>query len=41
MPTADPQLFRAEVDVLGDGVTVLDTRTVYFLVPPAYAGGPG
>ena len=33
MPTSAPQLFRAQVDVVGDGVTVLDTRDVYFLVP--------
>ena len=33
-PTDTPQLFRAGVDVLGDGVTVLDTREVFFLVPP-------
>ncbi len=32
--TTSPQTFRCEVDVLGDGFTVLDTRTVYFLVPP-------
>jgi hypothetical protein len=30
-----PQLFHATVDVYGDGVTVLDRRDVYFLVPPA------
>jgi hypothetical protein len=34
MPTSAPQLFRALVDVVGDGVTVLDTRDVYFVVPP-------
>ncbi|HJL18590.1 MAG TPA: VWA domain-containing protein [Sandaracinaceae bacterium LLY-WYZ-13_1] len=34
MPTLDPQLFRAQVDVLGDGFTPLDSRVVYFLVPP-------
>lgn len=33
-PTSMPQLFRAEIDVVADGVTVLDTRSVYFLVPP-------
>lgn len=32
--TTEPQLFRATVNVLGDGVTVLDTRDVFFLVPP-------
>ena len=35
MPTDEPQLFRATVTVRGDGVTVLDTRDVFFLVPPA------
>jgi hypothetical protein len=34
MPTEDPQLFRAEIRVIGDGFTELDRRTVYFLVPP-------
>lgn len=34
MPTAEPQVFRAEIDVLGEGATVLDTREVLFLVPP-------
>ncbi len=33
-PTLDPQIFKAEVRVLGDGFTPLDQRTVYFLVPP-------
>ena len=33
--TAQPQLFKATVRVLGDGVTTLDTREVFFLVPPA------
>jgi hypothetical protein len=33
MPTSAPQVFRALIDVLGDGVTVLDTREVFFLVP--------
>lgn len=40
MPTREPQLFRAEVDVIGDGITVLDTREVFFLVPPSLSGGP-
>ena len=35
MPTDRPQVFRAAIDVMGDGITVLDTREVYFLVPPA------
>jgi len=33
-PTAEPQLFQAHVTVIGDNVTELDTRTIYFLVPP-------
>ena len=40
MPTALPQLFRANIDVIGDGITVLDTRQVFFLVPPTLLG-PG
>lgn len=34
MPTTSPQLFRATVQVLGDGFTPLDERDVFFLVPP-------
>ncbi len=34
MATDVPQLFRATIEVFGDGVTLLDTRDVYFLVPP-------
>lgn len=34
MPTLDPQLFRARINVIGDGFTPLDSRIVYFLVPP-------
>ena len=33
-PTDEPQLFKAHVTVIGDDVTELDTRTIYFLVPP-------
>jgi hypothetical protein len=33
-PTSTPQLFRATIEVKGDGVTDLDSREVYFLVPP-------
>ena len=29
-----PQLFRARIDLVGDGVTALDSRQVWFLVPP-------
>ncbi len=32
--TADPQVFIAFIDVVADDVTVLDTRAVFFLVPP-------
>jgi hypothetical protein len=34
MPTDMPQVFRAIIEVVGDGVTVLDEREVFFLVPP-------
>lgn len=35
VPATDvPQLFRAKVKVYGDGVTQLDERNVFFLVPP-------
>jgi hypothetical protein len=41
--TEEPQMFRAEVQVLGTADTVLDHRVVYFLVPPEHAviGPPG
>jgi hypothetical protein len=32
--TLAPQVFRAQVNVIGDGFTPLDDRVVYFLVPP-------
>jgi len=34
MPTDQPQLFQATVEVYGDNITLLDERDVYFLVPP-------
>ncbi|HEY8428347.1 MAG TPA: VWA domain-containing protein [Sandaracinaceae bacterium] len=34
MPTTDPQIFHATVVVLGDGFTELDSRDIFFLVPP-------
>ncbi len=34
VPSAAPQVFQAYVDVLGNDITVLDSRTVFFLVPP-------
>ena len=40
-PTEEPQLYSAEIRVIGNSVTVLDTRIVYFLVPPeSYIIGP-
>ncbi len=35
-----PQLFRARVDVVGDGVTTVDSRDVFFLVPPRRLDDP-
>jgi len=41
VPATDvPQLFRATVTVFGDGVTQLDQRDVFFLVPPKPIDGP-
>lgn len=37
---ASPQLFRAYIDLLADGVTVVDTRDVIIIVPPTVTGGP-
>ena len=37
--TASPQLFRAYIDVIADGVTVVDTRDVIIIVPPEPPGG--
>lgn len=34
MQTREPQLFRATLTVVGDGFTPLDSRDVFFLVPP-------
>lgn len=34
MPTLVPQMFRARIDVIGDGFTPLDNRIIFFLVPP-------
>jgi len=34
MPTDAPQMFMATIVVEGDGVTTLDTRDIFFLVPP-------
>jgi hypothetical protein len=34
MPLSTPQMFMATIVVQGDGVTTLDTRDIFFLVPP-------
>ncbi len=35
IPATDTvQVYQAEIDVLGDGYTTLDTRNVFFLIPP-------
>jgi hypothetical protein len=36
--TEEAQIFRATIDVIGDGYTPLDTRDVFFLVPPVIPG---
>jgi hypothetical protein len=36
----EPQLFRARIDVVGDGITVVDSRDVFFLVPPRVLDEP-
>ncbi len=38
--TQNPQLYRATITVFGDGVTQLDQRDVYFLVPPVPLDNP-
>jgi hypothetical protein len=42
MPLLTPQLFRAVLRVFGDGFTELDSRDIYFIVPPMIPdpGGP-
>ena len=40
MPLPEPQMFRATISVRGDGVTTLDTREVFFLVPPYIPSPP-
>ena len=40
-PTEEPLVYKAFVDVVGDGITVLDTRDVYFLIPPVIEGPGG
>jgi hypothetical protein len=41
MPTDMPQIFQATLRVLGDGITELDSRDIYFLVPPEIVGPGG
>jgi hypothetical protein len=36
--TEEAQIFRATIDVIGDGYTPLDSRDVFFLVPPLIPG---
>jgi len=36
--TSDIQIYRAELHLWGNGVTLLDTRTVWFVVPPDVSG---
>jgi len=38
--TEEPQLFEAVIRVIGNDVTPLDSRTVYFLVPPDTYSNP-
>ncbi len=41
VPATDgPQLFRSKISVYGDGITQLDERDVFFLVPPRPFDGP-
>jgi hypothetical protein len=39
-PTDQIQIFKAQVVLTANGATLLDTRTVYFVVPPDLSGGP-
>ena len=36
--TPDAQLYRATINVVGDLFTPLDSRDIYFLVPPEIQG---
>jgi len=40
-PTTTPQLFRATIEVLGDGKAKLSQRQVFFVVPPKIPVVPG
>ena len=37
-PAAAPRLFKLHLEVVGDGVTTLDERVVYVIVPPSVSG---
>ncbi|MBW2263459.1 MAG: hypothetical protein JRG91_15950, partial [Deltaproteobacteria bacterium] len=39
VPLTTPQIFRAVIDIIGDLFTPLDSRDIYFLVPPVIPGG--
>jgi len=38
--TENSQMFEAEIQVFGDNTTLLDTRRVFFLVPPEIINNP-
>jgi len=40
MPSMEPQMFRATVEVTGKGGSLLDARDVFFLVPPMIPDPP-
>ncbi len=40
-PARTPQMFKATIDVYGTGGALLDSRDVYFLVPPEFEGPGG
>ena len=37
-PTKEVQIYKAFIHLWGNGVTLLDTRTIYFVVPPDVSG---
>lgn len=41
VPAETPQMFKATVEVYGTGDALLDSRDVYFLVPPEFSGPGG
>jgi hypothetical protein len=40
-PAEIPQMFKATIEVYGTGDALLDSRDVYFLVPPEFSGPGG